>query len=124
MTVIGLRPGFGKKTLEATGMIVILRIANEDITRKRPNPHNERSLSQHIQTVIPAEPKATAIPSTQRTITLAGTGRKAAAAAVKKCLTAVEAKVAVEKTPKPTETIHLMGIANRDTNRRYHYRSP
>lgn len=98
--------------------------ANKDFTRGFPSPHNQRSLSQHIQTIVPANQKATATTNTQRTIMLVKVSLKAVAVAGKKNLTAVEAKIAVEKTPEATKPVYRMKIVNRDIIRRYHEQTP
>ena len=84
------------------------------------NTRSQRSLSQDIQTVVPADQKATAIAHTQRTMIAVREIQRAAAVAVKKVPTAAEAKVAGDKASEPRGTKHLMGITRRDIIRRCH----
>lgn len=136
ITVIRLRPAI--KVMKTNGIFLTTAIeiqkgdqgliatmnANKDFTRGFPSPHNQRSLSQHIQTIVPANQKATATTNTQRTIMLVKVSLKAVAVAGKKNLTAVEAKIAVEKTPEATKPVYRMKIVNRDIIRRYHEQTP
>lgn len=102
----------GKKTPEAAGTILSIKIANRDLTQDSPGLHSQKSLNRHRELVRTVNQKATAITKRQRTISPASASLKAAAIAVKKNLTKVEAKVAAEKFPEATETVHLMRFHN------------
>lgn len=102
----------GKNTLEATGMILTMKIANRGITEEVPSPHSLRNLNQLLEMAIPAKQKATLITNLQQRISPARASLKVAAVAVKRRLTAVEAKVAVKESPEITEKVHLMRYHN------------
>lgn len=91
----------GKKTPKAKGMIIITRIA--DIDRKA---HSQESLSQNIQTVMPAFQKTTTITDTPQTTVPVRVSLTRAAVSVKRSLIAAEAIHFIKTVGKTLRRIH------------------
>lgn len=102
------------------GMIATMRNAKKDLRSRFPCTNNQRSLGQQLETMVPANPKATTATNTQRTILPVKINRKAVAVAAKKGLTAVETKITAERMLEATNRVHRMRIAIRDVMGRYH----
>lgn len=104
----------GKKTPEAAGTVPDMRAANGGITSQVPSHHSQKSLNQHLDTVMPANLKATGIKDSRQGTSPARASLRAAAVAVKKSLIAVEAKAAAEVPPEVVEKNRLIRCDNQN----------